>query len=181
MITHEIEFHKVSSLPLNKENYRGHVFFNDATNEPTEIDEEGNESLLHERGIYLCAYDKKGNLDYISYTLAGAGDNNAGIDVDTLNDRITLWASKLQNDIQKLAKLTVDPDQIMTQVKTFYNELKGEVANLQIKSDQIKAEVTEYVDGTINQLFRLLAFVLQVILFMLPQPLGSLIAKVCVF
>ena len=151
MITHEIEFHKVSSLPVNKENYRGHVFFNDATNEPTEIDEEGNESLLHERGIYLCAYDKKGNLDYISYTLAGAGDNNAGIDVDTLNDRITLWASKFQNDIQKLAKLTVDPDQIMAQVKTFYNELNGEVADLRIKSGQITEEVAEYVKGVKEQ------------------------------
>lgn len=151
MITHEIEFHKVSSLPLNKENYRGHVFFNDATNEPTEIDEEGNESLLHERGIYLCAYDKKGNLDYISYTLAGASGDNTGIDVDTLNDRITLWASKFQNDIQKLAKLTVDPDQIMAQVKTFYNELNGEVADLRIKSNQITEEVAEYVKGVKEQ------------------------------
>ena len=34
MTTYEIEFHKVSSLPSNNENYRGHVFFNDATNEP---------------------------------------------------------------------------------------------------------------------------------------------------
>ena len=159
MTTYEIEFHKVSSLPTNNENYRGHVFFNDATNEPiieTTTDEEGKviKKRQHEKGIYLCAYDAKGNLSYIPYTVNSTSGDNVGIDINTLNDRITLWASKFQNDIQKLAKLTVDPDQIMIQVKKFHNELNelnGEVANLQTKSDQIKAEVAEYVEGAKKQ------------------------------
>ena len=155
MTTYEIEFHKVSSLPSNKDNYRGHVFFNDATNEPidTIIDDEGNEikKRRHERGIYLCAYDEEGNLDYISYTLAGAGDNNIGMDIDILNDRITLWASKFQKDIQNLAKLTTDSDQILAQVKKFYNELNYEVTGLQIKSDQIETNVEKYIDGVKEQ------------------------------
>ena len=155
MTTYEIEFHKVSSLPLNNENYRGHVFFNDATNEPIEttIDKEGNEiqKRRYEKGIYLCAYDNEGKLSYIPYTVNSTSGDNVGIDINTLNDRITLWASKFQNDIQKLAKLTVDPDQILTQVKKFYNELNGEIADLRLKSDQIKLDVKEYVDGVKNQ------------------------------
>lgn len=156
MTTYEIEFHKVSSLPSNNENYRGHVFFNDATNEPiveTTTDEEGNviKKRQHEKGIYLCAYDEKGKLSYIPYTVNSTRGDNVGIDINTLNDRITLWASKFQNDIQKLAKLTVDPDQIMIQVKKFYNELNGEVADLRIKSGQITEEVAKYVEGVKNQ------------------------------
>lgn len=155
MTTYEIEFHKVSSLPSNNENYRGHVFFNDATNEPMEttIDEEGNEiqKRLHEKGIYLCAYDNKGKLSYIPYTVNSTSGDNVGIDINTLNDRITLWASKFQNDIQKLAKLTVDPDQILAQVKKFYNELNGEIADLRIKSGQITEEVAKYVEGVKKQ------------------------------
>ena len=155
MTTYEIEFHKVSSLPSNKDNYRGHVFFNDATNEPidTIIDDEGNEikKRRHERGIYLCAWDEEGNLSYIPYTMAGAGDNNIGMDIDTLNDRITLWASKFQKDIQNLAKLTADSDQILAQVKKFYNELNYEVTGLQIKSDQIETNVEKYIDGVKEQ------------------------------
>ena len=155
MTTYEIEFHKVSSLPLNNENYRGHVFFNDATNEPMEttIDEEGNEiqKRRYEKGIYLCAYDNEGKLSYIPYTVNSTSGDNVGIDINTLNDRITLWASKFQNDIQKLAKLTVDPSQILAQVKKFYNELNGEIADLRLKSDQIKLDVKEYVDGVKNQ------------------------------
>lgn len=155
MTTYEIEFHKVSSLPSNNENYRGHVFFNDATNEPIETttDAEGNEiqKRRHEKGIYLCAYDEKGKLSYIPYTVNSTSGDNVGIDINTLNDRITLWASKFQNDIQKLAKLTVDPDQIMIQVKKFYNELNGEIADLRLKSDQIKLDVKEYVDGVKRQ------------------------------
>ena len=156
MTTYEIEFHKVSSLPSNKDNYRGHVFFNDATNEPiieTTTDEEGKviKKRQHERGIYLCAYNEEGKLDYISYTMAGAGDNNIGMDIDTLNDRITLWASKFQKDIQNLAKLTADSDQILAQVKKFYNELNYEVTGLQIKSDQIETNVAEYVNGVKEQ------------------------------
>ena len=155
MATYEIEFHKVSSLPLNNENYRGHVFFNDATNEPIEttIDKEGNEiqKRRYEKGIYLCAYDNEGKLSYIPYTVNSTSGDNVGIDINTLNDRITLWASKFQNDIQKLAKLTVDPSQILTQVKKFYNELNGEIADLRLKSDQIKLDVKEYVDGVKNQ------------------------------
>ena len=123
MTTYEIEFHKVSSLPSNNENYRGHVFFNDATNEPMEttIDEEGNEiqKRRYEKGIYLCAYDNEGKLSYIPYTVNSTNGDNVGIDINTLNDRITLWASKFQNDIQKLAKLTVDPGQILAQVNSF--------------------------------------------------------------
>lgn len=155
MITYEIEFHKVSSLPTNNENYRGHVFFNDATNEPIEttIDEEGNEvqKRRYERGIYLCAYDGTGKLSYIPYTVAGAGGDDVGMDIDTLNDRITLWASKFQNDIQNLAKLTVDPSQITAQVRKFYNELNGEIADLRIKSDQIKADVAKDINGVREQ------------------------------
>ena len=155
MTTYEIEFHKVSSLPLNNENYRGHVFFNDATNEPIEttIDKEGNEiqKRRYEKGIYLCAYDNEGKLSYIPYTVNSTSGDNVGIDINTLNDRITLWASKFQNDIQKLAKLTVDPGQILAQVKKFYNELNGEIADLRLKSDQIKLDVKEYVDGVKSQ------------------------------
>ena len=155
MITYEIEFHKVSSLPTNNENYRGHVFFNDATNEPIEtiIDKEGNEvqKRRYERGIYLCAYDGTGRLSYIPYTVAGAGGDDVGMDIDTLNDRITLWASKFQNDIQNLAKLTVDPSQITAQVRKFYNELNGEIADLRIKSDQIKADVAKDINGVRQQ------------------------------
>ena len=155
MTTYEIEFHKVSSLPTNNENYRGHVFFNDATNEPIEtiIDKEGNEvqKRRYERGIYLCAYDGTGRLSYIPYTVAGAGGDDVGMDIDTLNDRITLWASKFQNDIQNLAKLTVDPSQISAQVKKFYNELNGEIADLRIKSDQIKADVAKDINGVRQQ------------------------------
>lgn len=156
MITYEIEFHKVSSLPTNNENYRGHVFFNDATNEPiveTTTDEEGKvvKKRQHERGIYLCAYDEEGKLDYIPYTVTGTGGDDVGMDIDTLNDRITLWASKFQNDIQNLAKLTVDPSQISAQVKKFYNELNGEIADLRIKSDQIKADVAKDINGVREQ------------------------------
>ena len=155
MTTYEIEFHKVSSLPSNNENYRGHVFFNDATNEPIEttIDKEGNEiqKRRYEKGIYLCAYDNEGKLSYIPYTVNSTSGDNVGIDINTLNDRITLWASKFQNDIQKLAKLTVDPGQILAQVKKFYNELNGEIADLRIKSGQITEEVAKYVEGVKKQ------------------------------
>ena len=94
MTTYEIEFHKVSSLPSNNENYRGHVFFNDATNEPiveTTTDEEGKviKKRQYEKGIYLCAYDNEGKLSYIPYTVNSMSGDNVGIDINTLNDRIT--------------------------------------------------------------------------------------------